>query len=294
MPSTVQLARRITDVRQAVAQARAAGRKIALVPTMGALHAGHVSLIDSARRSGAFVLVSIYVNPTQFGPGEDFADYPRDLDADMEVCRQAGVDLVFAPPHDEIYPPGDETRVRPGLLASALCGPFRPGHFEGVCTVVAKLFHIVAPDTAYFGRKDAQQVVIIRRMVRDLRLPIEVVVCPLVREPDGLALSSRNARLNPKDRQRALALYSALAAGEARLRAGERSFGKVVAAMRAVIASHPEISVEYLSIVDPDTLEPATPAASRVLIAGAVRIGGVRLIDNMLVEHVVDERAGGA
>lgn len=272
------------EVREAVARARSAGRRIGFVPTMGALHAGHVSLIEASRSADRYTVVSIYVNPTQFGPNEDFSAYPRTFEADLAICAAAGVELVFVPDTAEMYPPGDETRVRPGRLAEALCGPFRPGHFEGVCTVVAKLFNVVAPDVAFFGQKDAQQAAIIRRMVRDLCMPVVVEVCPLIRDADGLALSSRNARLTPAQREKSLALYRALIGAEEQLRGGERSMGRVVAAMRAVIAAHAEIRVDYLSILDPETLEELSTPRERMLVAGAIRVGDVRLIDNVLVE----------
>lgn len=276
----------IDEVRSAVAQARRAGRNIAFVPTMGALHAGHVSLIAEARKKpGAFVVVSIFVNPMQFGEGEDFAAYPRTMEYDVRICAEAGVDLVFAPTAAEMYPPGDQTRVKPGPLAETLCGAFRPGHFEGVCTVVAKLFNIVQPDAAYFGQKDAQQAAIIRRMVADLFMPVRVVVCPLVRDSDGLALSSRNARLSAEERSRALALAAALERGKELLLAGGISCGRIIAEMRAVLARHADLKVEYLSVVDPETLsdlhEPRRPA----MLAGAIRVGDVRLIDNVLVDY---------
>lgn len=274
----------VRDVRQAVAAARAAGRLIGFVPTMGALHTGHMSLVEAARGEGAWTVVSIYVNPTQFAPNEDFSAYPRTFDADLAACAGAGVDLVFVPDNAEMYPSGDETRVRPGALADRLCGPFRPGHFEGVCTVVAKLFQIVQPDAAYFGQKDAQQVAIIRRMTRDLLMPIRVETCPLIRDTDGLALSSRNVRLSPEDRAKALTLYESLMTARRMLEAGEPSCGKIIAAMRAVVARHAEIRVDYLSIVDPETLADVRKPAGRVLVAGAIRIGDVRLIDNMLVD----------
>jgi len=283
--SGVALAPTVADVRNAVRAARRAGRTIGFVPTMGALHAGHVSLIQAARSRGDYTVVSIYVNPTQFGPREDFSKYPRPMAADTAACEKSGVDLIFAPPTPEIYPPGDQTRVRPGQLADALCGPFRPGHFEGVCTVVARLFNIVQPDAAYFGQKDAQQLAIIRRMTLDLRLPIEIVVCPTTREPDGLAMSSRNAYLSPTDRERGLCLYRALCTGRDALAAGERSTGRITAKMQAVVASAGIMHVDYLSIVDAETLEPVDdPAGRRVLIAGAIRVGATRLIDNIVVD----------
>ncbi|MFQ5430189.1 MAG: pantoate--beta-alanine ligase [Phycisphaerae bacterium] len=274
----------IPAVRQHVARARSVGRRVALVPTMGALHAGHISLIEAATASTAYTVVSIYVNPTQFGPREDLAAYPRTLDADRRACAEAGVDLIFAPTDAAMYPPGDQTRVRPGPLAEPMCGRFRPGHFEGVCTVVAKLFNIVRPDVAYFGQKDAQQAVVIRRMVEDLRLPVQVEVCPIVREPDGLAMSSRNAYLNADERLRALSLYRGLCAGRDLLLSGERSIGRVRERMAsAVREAGGDVGIDYLVVVDPETLAPAE-AKGRVLLAGAVRIGATRLIDNLLVD----------
>lgn len=279
-----KLCHTVAEIRAAVAHARAAKRRIAFVPTMGALHAGHTSLMQSAAKDGACVVVSIYVNPTQFGPNEDFAKYPRTLESDVAACRSVGVELVLAPDHAEMYPSGDQTRIGVGRLAESLCGPHRPGHFEGVCTVVAKLFDIIQPDIAFFGQKDAQQAVIIRRMVRDLHLPVTIEVCPIVRDPDGLALSSRNARLSSENRAKALSLYRALGRGQALLQTGEKSPGRVIAAMRAIIAEYADIKVDYLSIVDPDSLEDLHIPAGRCMIAGAIRIGDVRLIDNLFAD----------
>jgi pantoate--beta-alanine ligase len=272
-------------VREAVRRARGEGRAIGFVPTMGALHAGHTSLIEAAKRDGHWTVVSIYVNPTQFGPNEDFAKYPRTIDADLAACRLAGADLVFAPDNAEMYPRDDQTRVIPGPLAETMCGPSRPGHFAGVCTVVAKLFNIVQADVAYFGQKDAQQAAIIQRMVEDLHMPLRIVVSPLVREPDGLAMSSRNSRLTPEQRGQAICLYTALCAGRDRLLAGEQSTGRTIAAMRAVIMdTDPTIGIDYLSVVEPRTLAPMASPRGRVMLAGAIRMGDVRLIDNLLVE----------
>lgn len=284
-PDTPPVTRDVTAVRANIQRARLGGRTIGFVPTMGALHRGHLSLIEAARRHGDYTVVSIYVNPTQFGPSEDFAQYPRDVEADRRLCREADADLIFAPSDAEIYPPGDETRVRPGRLANTLCGASRPGHFDGVCTVVAKLFNIVQPDVAYFGQKDAQQVAIIKRMVRDLVMPIRIEVCPLVREPDGLAMSSRNQRLTPENRQRALCLHQALSAGRDALQERNRRLGAVLARMRAVIAqAGGDIGIDYLSLVDPDTLQDVAEPRGRVMLAGAIRLGDVRLIDNLLVD----------
>ncbi len=288
----------VDALRRIVSKERCRPSRIALIPTMGALHAGHLSLIQAAVASGAYSVVSIYVNPTQFGPHEDFSQYPRTLDADRAACREAGVDLIFAPGDAEMYPPGDQTRIRPGPLAAGLCGPFRPGHFEGVCTVVAKLFNMVQPDAAYFGQKDAQQAAIIRRMVADLAMPVQIVVCPTVREPDGLALSSRNASLTPLQRRRAVCLYAALATGrdllvhENRRREGQADIEAVIQEMRRVLreaagAGPDHLTVDYLEIVDAETLERLPSSVGqkgRLLLAGAIRIGGRRLIDNLIVD----------
>jgi pantoate--beta-alanine ligase len=268
----------------AVSEACANDRRIGFVPTMGALHAGHVSLIERCRAEGCFTIVSIYVNPTQFGPNEDFQQYPRTLESDAAICSKAGVDLIFAPENSEMYPPGDQTRVVPGPLAETLCGPFRPGHFEGVCTVVAKLFDIVQPDFAYFGQKDAQQAAVIRRMALDLRMPVQIVTCPLIRDSDGLALSSRNARLSPAERVQSVALYRSLCAGRDLLQSGEQSVGRIVAQMRAVLGCAGITQIDYLSFVDPEDLSDIRIPSGRMMIAGAMRIGGVRLIDNIIVD----------
>lgn len=272
------------ELRAVVARARAAGSPVRFVPTMGALHAGHASLIAAARAEGGHIVVSIFVNPTQFAPGEDYQRYPRPIDADRAACREARVDLLFEPAHDQLYPPGPPVQIDPGPLAERLCGPFRPGHFRGVCTVVAKLFNIVQPDAAYFGQKDAQQAVIIRRMVEDLRMPVRIKVQPTIRDPDGLALSSRNVYLAPDERARALCLYRALCSARDLLLAGETCCGRIIARMRSVVVESGEVRVDYLSIVDPDTLEDLPQPGPRVLVAGAVRIGRTRLIDNLIVE----------
>ena len=280
----------IEEVRAAVAHARRAGRKIGFVPTMGALHEGHVSLMHAAKKAGTYVVVSIYVNPTQFGPKEDFKQYPRTMEMDRAACAKASVDLIFAPTDAEVYPPGHQTRVQPGKLSETLCGACRPGHFEGVCTIVAKLCNVVQPDVAYFGRKDAQQAVIIRRMVKDLCMPMRIEICPLIREPDGLAMSSRNVRLSPEEQPQALSLYRALCLGRDRLSAGERSVGRITAEMRSsIVQNGAGVSVDYLSIVDPETLEPVTESNGRVMIAGAIHVGATRLIDNILVDAPRDQ-----
>jgi pantoate--beta-alanine ligase len=260
---------------------RAAGRKIALVPTMGALHDGHRELIRHARRApGAVVpVVSIFVNPLQFGAGEDLERYPRPLEADLEACREEGVELVFLPGVPDMYPEGADTTVMPGPLGDRLEGGVRPGHFAGVLTVVAKLFHIVGPDLAFFGEKDYQQLVLVTKMVRDLDFPLSVVGVPTVREPDGLALSSRNAYLSADDRRRAPVLQRALAAGAAVSARGRHA---VLDTARAVLAEEPAVAVDYLELTDAD-LGPA-PQAGRARLLVAARIGGTRLIDNVPVQ----------
>lgn len=255
-----------------------------LVPTMGYLHEGHLSLCRRAQAECDHVAVSIFVNPTQFGPTEDLARYPRDLPRDLALLETVGVDLVFAPEPDEIYPPGFQTYVTVEQVAQPLEGAARPGHFRGVATVVAKLFNIFQPDKAYFGQKDAQQVVVIRQMARDLDLPLEIVVCPTVREADGLAMSSRNTYLTPPERQAATVLYRALCAAQAAWQAGERNGDALRQAMRDVLATEPLARPEYVSAADPVTLAELEVAERGVLLSMAVRIGTTRLIDNFLLE----------
>ena len=276
--------RDIPSTRQEIAAARRAGRRIGFVPTMGALHAGHLSLVEAARRDGAFVVVSIFVNPTQFGPHEDFDRYPRDVAGDPQKCADAGVDLVFMPAVTDMYPPESATTVHVARLTDTLCGPCRPGHFDGVATVVAKLFNIVQPDVAYFGEKDAQQLAVIRRMTRDLDLPIEIVGCPTLREPDGLAMSSRNALLSADERRRALVLHRSLCAARERIEGGETSPDAVVEQMRGIVAEAKPARIDYISIVDPETMQPVEHITCPVIVALAVRIGGTRLIDNLRVD----------
>lgn len=273
------------EVRAAVAGARAEGHRIGLVPTMGYLHEGHLSLVDRARERGAWIVLSIFVNPIQFGPAEDLERYPRDLDRDLRLAAARGVDLVFVPSVQEMYPGGEPAvYVVPERLADRLCGAYRPGHFRGVLTVVAKLFEIVRPDVAVFGQKDFQQAVLIRRMVRDLDMDVEIVVAPIVREPDGLAMSSRNVYLSPQEREQARALHEALAAGLARFREGRTGADELLAEMRAVLESRPLVRVQYLEIVHPQTLEPVERVAPGAVAAVAAYVGGTRLIDNMVFE----------
>jgi pantoate--beta-alanine ligase len=276
------------DTRRWSDAERASGHTIGLVPTMGALHHGHASLIRAARAACDRVVVSIFVNPTQFGPNEDYERYPRMLEADRAVCEREGADVVFAPAADEIYPPGNETVVDVGPIGAVLCGASRPGHFRGVATVVTKLFAIVNPHRAYFGRKDYQQTVVIRRLVEDLRFPIEVVVCPTVRDADGLAASSRNAYLSPEERKRALSVPGALAEAERLIKAGERSGGKIRDLLQVLLSSGGAVRVDYAAVVHPDTLRPLERLAGPVVIAVAVWVGTTRLIDNVEIE-VPDE-----
>jgi pantoate--beta-alanine ligase len=275
---------RKSEVRRAVRAARDAGARIALVPTMGALHEAHLSLVDRARSVADYVVLSVYVNPLQFGRGEDLDRYPRDLDRDVRRAEERGVDLVFAPSDAEMYGLGEPAvYVVPGPLADRLCGAFRPEHFRGVLTVVAKLFGIVQPDVAVFGQKDFQQSVLIRRMVADLDMPVEVVVAPTVREADGLALSSRNAYLDPEDRAKAAAISGALQAAEALARQGERHGSVLLRRVREALAAVPGITVEYVELVDPETLEPRPEGAPGTVLAVAAFVGGVRLIDNVVL-----------
>jgi pantoate--beta-alanine ligase len=262
---------------------RKAGRTIWFVPTMGYLHEGHLSLVRESRRSAGVTVVSIFVNPTQFGPNEDLEKYPRDLEKDAAYLERAGVDVLFHPAAAEVYPSGYRTFVAVEGLQDKLCGRSRPGHFKGVATVVLKLFEMVGPDFAFFGAKDAQQVLIIRRMARDLDLDVEVVTCPLVREPDGLALSSRNAYLSPEERKAALALSIGLRGAERAVAAGERDAAKIVAGLRAVLEAEPLARIDYVAAVDPETLEPVAEMRGDVLVALAVFIGSTRLIDNVRV-----------
>ncbi len=277
----VQLTHAIPDTRQAVAAARGRGQTVGLVPTMGALHEGHASLIRLARQQCGFVAVSVFVNPTQFGPAEDFTRYPRTLPDDLAVCEREGADFVFAPEPAAMYPPGFRTFVEVTDLGDHLCGSSRPGHFRGVATVVLKLLNIVRPDRAYFGQKDAQQARIVRQLARDLDVPTEIVVAPTVREPDGLALSSRNRYLAPAERQRATVLIEALREARRRVEAGERD----AAALRALLADRvratPGAVLDYAEVVDADTFRPVDRLAGPAVAALAVKFGGTRLIDNI-------------
>lgn len=269
----------IADCRQA--RGRFGG--LGFVPTMGFLHEGHLSLVRRAREECGAVAVSIFVNPTQFAPNEDFSRYPRDMERDLALLRDAGCDVVFTPGVAEMYPPGSVTSVEVSAVTDTLEGAVRPGHFRGVATVVAKLFNIVQPTRAYFGQKDAQQCVVIRRMARDLDMPLEVVVCPTVREPDGLAMSSRNVYLQPDERRAATVLSRALDAAAAAHRAGERDAGRLRAAMDALLAAEPLAEPEYVSVADPETLAELETVHGGALLSLAVRFGRTRLIDNALL-----------
>jgi pantoate--beta-alanine ligase len=273
----------IAEAREVCAQFRAAGKTLGLVPTMGALHAGHLGLVRAAQESCDAVAVSVFVNPTQFGPKEDFASYPRVFEQDCQTLEAAGVDVVFAPSVQEMYPTGAPTFVEVEGLSDRLDGASRPGHFRGVATVVAKLFHIFDPDVAFFGQKDAAQVAVLRRMVRDLLYAVELKVCPTMREPDGLAMSSRNRNLNEQERRRALVLSRALSAVAKRFQGGETDSGKLIGEAQRILQEEPEVQLEYFSIVDPDTLEDVTDASPGSLVAVAARVGATRLIDNLLL-----------
>ena len=275
--------RRITELRAALAEVRAMGRSVGFVPTMGALHQGHASLLRKAQERGDYVVLSIFVNPLQFGPNEDLSSYPRDEAGDLAAAEAAGVDLAFLPSVEEMYPPGRATTVSVSAPAWPLEGAARPGHFEGVATVVAKLFNLVQPDRAYFGQQDAQQVAVINTMTRDLSFPLDVVVCPTVREADGLAMSSRNAYLQPPERAIATTLWQALQAGRDVIGHGA-SWEVAEKTMESLIGEVDGIELEYARAVDPDSFESPT-AGGPILLVIAARVGRTRLIDNVLVER---------
>jgi len=275
----MKVVRTVADVRAA----RAAFPALGLVPTMGFLHQGHVSLIEQAKRDCGAVAVSIFVNPTQFAANEDLSRYPRDLDRDLAMLDDAAVDLAFVPEVDQIYPSGFTTSIDVGPVATVLEGASRPGHFAGVATVVAKLFNIIQPTRAYFGQKDAQQCVVIKRMVRDLDLPVEVIVRPTIRDANGLAVSSRNSYLSPAEREQATVLYRALSAADAAFAGGERTAAVLRAIMTDVIASEPHVRLDYVSVADPDTLQECELAGAGAVVSLAAFVGKTRLIDNILL-----------
>ena len=278
----MRLVRTIADLRALLRPLRADGKRIGFVPTMGYLHEGHASLIRQSAARCDVTVVSIFVNPTQFGPGEDLATYPRDLERDQGMCLEAGTTVLFLPDAAEVYPTGFQTHVEPGRLAEALCGQFRPGHFRGVATVVAKLFNMVEPDLAFFGQKDFQQTAVIRRMTRDLNLPVDIIVVPTVRDADGLALSSRNAYLDPEARRRALGISRGLLAAQAAFKAGERSAARLLELAREPMASLD--SLQYLDLVDAQTLDPIQGDVDRsAALCVAGYLGPTRLIDNVLL-----------
>lgn len=274
----------ISEVRTQVKEWRKQGLSVGLVPTMGYLHEGHKSLIDRAVAENDRVVVSDFVNPIQFGVNEDLSTYPRDIEADKKLCEAAGADLIFHPKPEEMYAPDFSTYVETEHVSAGLCGKTRPTHFRGVCTVVSKLFHIVAPDKAYFGQKDAQQLAVICRMVRDLNMDIEIVGCPIIREADGLAKSSRNTYLNPQERQAALVLSKAIFHGEELVKKGERKADIILGEMKEIINREPLAKIDYVEMVDADSIEPLEEVSDRVLVAMAVYIGTTRLIDNFIVE----------
>jgi pantoate--beta-alanine ligase len=273
----------IPEARAACRDARASRKRLGLVPTMGALHEGHLSLVRAARAQCDTVAVSIFVNPTQFGPTEDLSKYPRQFERDCRLLEKEGVEILFAPPVEEIYPNGAVTWVCVEGLSEKLDGRSRPGHFRGVTTIVSKLFHILEPEAAFFGQKDAAQLAVIRRMVQDLTFPIEIVACPIVREPDGLAMSSRNAYLNREERGRALVLQSLLQRSEQEFQAGERVAAKLISAAKEVFAREPQVVLDYFEIVDPDTLDPVERISQKTLVAVAAYFGSTRLIDNTVL-----------
>lgn len=278
------VAHAITTLRQGVHDARQRGLTVGFVPTMGALHEGHASLIRAARKETGFVVVSIFVNPIQFGPHEDLARYPRPFDKDVALCAEEGTDLLFAPQVETLYPQGFCTAVEVSGLQDVLEGSSRPGHFRGVATVVLKLFNLVSPDRAYFGQKDAQQVRIIQQMMRDLDVPVQVRVCPIVREADGLALSSRNVFLDEAQRKHATVLYRSLVEVRAAIERGERSASVLQRVLTERIKATPGASLDYAALVDADSLQPIDPLRGQVLIALAVKFGATRLIDNLLIQ----------
>lgn len=278
------ICRTIAEVKSVIREAKSAGRTVGLVPTMGYFHEGHLSLMRAARKDCNLVVVSLFVNPTQFGPNEDYAEYPRDFERDVRLARDVGVDVIFAPEPGEMYPSGFQTYVEVEEVSKPLCGHSRPGHFRGVATVVTKLFNIVEPDRAYFGQKDAQQVMVIKQMVRDLNMNVEIVTGPIVREHDGLAMSSRNVYLSPEERKAATVLYRSLREAEERIKSGETDPVKLRRQIVNKIKSEPLADIDYVEILGIPDLKPLKVLKGRILIALAVRFGKTRLIDNTMVE----------
>ena len=279
----MEIFRTISEMRAASRAARRNDKRLGLVPTMGALHEGHLSLVRAAKKQCDLVAASIFVNPTQFGPNEDLARYPRNFERDCELLKKEEVDFLFAPSVDEMYPAGTVTTVSVEGLSDRLCGKSRPGHFRGVATVVSKLFHIVEPDMAFFGQKDAAQVAVIKAMVRDLNFPVEIEVCPIVREPDGLAMSSRNAYLSPEERKSALVLYRSLSTVQDLFNRGEQKVDALIAAGQRVFLEEHSVRLDYFEIVDPSSLELVVEVNTNALVAIAGYVGATRLIDNVMV-----------
>jgi len=281
--SGIPVYRTIAEVREAVGAARTAGRRVGVVPTMGAMHEGHLSLIRAAAQETDYVVVTVFVNPTQFGPDDDLERYPRQLQQDCRLVREAGADAVFAPTNEEMYPPGYETYVEITRLSAEWEGRHRPGHFRGVATIVLKLFNIVGADAAYFGQKDGQQARVVAKMAEDLNVPAVVRVMPTVREADGLAMSSRNAYLSPTERREAAKLSQALKLAEELVAGGERDSEAIVGRMRAIVETIPEAEIDYIGIMDAESLEAVERIESTVMVALAVQVGPARLIDNALI-----------
>jgi pantoate--beta-alanine ligase len=280
----MKIVKTIEKIRKIVARAKSAGKKIGFVPTMGALHEGNFSLIKAAKKQTDFVVVSIFVNPTQFGPGEDLAKYPRPLKKDVNACKKLGVNVIFAPTIKEMYSQENITWVQVEKLSAPLCGKSRQGHFRGVATVCSKLFNIVEPDIVFFGQKDAQQAIIVQRMVSDLNMPLKIVVCRTVRQRDGLAMSSRNVYLKPRERKDAALLYAALQEAQFFIKAGHRKSKMLISQMKKILKISRRVKIDYIEIVDANTLEEIERVQGKVLIALAAKIGKTRLIDNIIVE----------
>lgn len=280
----MRTATHISEIKSIIKDQKKQGMKIGFVPTMGFFHEGHLSLMKQAKSQTDFVVVSIFVNPTQFGPGEDYETYPRDLQRDLMMCQEIGVDLVFAPSVEEMYPQGNSTFVNcEGDITMGLCGGKRPGHFKGVTTIVSKLFNIIEPHEAFFGQKDAQQVAVIEKMTRELNMTVQIIPCPIVREADGLAMSSRNVYLNPSERKQALCLSQALELANEKIKEGERTAEKLIEVIKNHIASFDLAVVDYIEIVSSKTLRPISKIEGDFLIALAVKFGKTRLIDNMRI-----------
>ncbi len=283
----MQIISSVVDMRVILREKRSAGQRVGLVPTMGSLHEGHLSLVRKAKKLSDFVIVSVFVNPIQFGPHEDLAAYPRDMARDAELCEEEGVDVVFSPSPEMMYNKSHSTYVEEVFLSKGLCSLSRPGHFRGVATIVAKLFNIIQPDIAVFGQKDAQQVRVIDRMIRDLNFPVKLIICPIVREKDGLAMSSRNAYLSSEERKRATCIYGALCHGQSLYDKGERDAQRLADEIRTLINKQNDasvsISIDYVEIIDYESLERVDKIEKAVLIAVAVRVGQTRLIDNIII-----------